>query len=474
MVQPGMVQPRIGVLFVTSGWFREVGLQAADSETTNMVEEAAQRTIAFLSPYIDIIGGRVIFSEAEAEKESRKIRDADVDGILLAPLMWCEDSIVRAALRRLTDKPILLMTFCPEPTLPDYVPFQTGIQFSGAVCTLQLSGMLKREGYSYFPVAGSLEKPEVLTSVLDSCRAMAIASRFKHTRVGVLPFPCSQMSTTYVDEFGLRTLYGIELVYLEIDRLKHLASGVSAPEIDSFTRKLRKAGIRIEVDETNLTEGIRYAIGMERLFDEAQIDILSMNDVIHEMHESLGLRPSLTHPGLGEKGRVVSMEADIAAGVCMFALRLFTGNIPFYTEPISVDMEKNLILLGHAGYHDYANSDPETDIKIIPDVEYKNTDRFSGAVTYFKYAAGPVTVVNSVWDGRRLKWVLCEGEALGGGYRLEGNSHAVWRPDIPLTTFFETAAASGVSQHWIIIPGRIAKRLNRILPILSIAGETIQ
>lgn len=463
----------MGILLVTSGWFREVGLQGADSDTTRMVEEAASRTISTLSDSMEIVGDGVIFSDAEAEAAAKRIRGEDVDGLILAPLMWCEDSIVRSAITRLKDLPILLWTFCPEPSLPEYVPFQKGIQFSGAVCTLQLSGMMRREGYTYFPAAGSLDDPELLSSIVDSCRAMAIARRLKKTRLGVLPFPCSHMSTTYVDEFGLRTRYGVELAYLEIVRLKELACGVGEPEILSFVEEIKRTGTEIEVDERNLKEGVRYAIAMERLFDEARIDILAMNDVISEMHTSLGLRPSLTNPGLGNAGRVVSMEADIAAGLCMFVLRLFTGVSPFYTEPISIDMEKNLILFGHAGYHDCGNSGTETKIKIVSDVEYKNTDRFSGAVSYFKYAPGPVTVINSVWDGSGLTWTFCEGESLPGPCRLEGNSHAEFRPDVRLKAFFESALEIGVSQHWIIIPGRVSERLMRILPILSIKGERV-
>ena len=100
---------------------------------------------------------------------------------------------------------------------------------------------------------------------------------------------------------------------------------------------------------------------------------------------------------------------------------LTTGQSPFYTETFSVDYEKNALLLGHAGYHDTSNADPGYPVQIVADVEYENSDTFAGAVSFFKYRAGPVTVVNSVWDGQRLKWVAFEGQSLPGPPKMDGN-----------------------------------------------------
>ena len=55
---------------------------------------------------------------------------------------------------------------------------------------------------------------------------MAVARSLRGLRVGVLPFPCDHMSTTYVDEFGLRARYGVELRYLELERFRRTAQEI--------------------------------------------------------------------------------------------------------------------------------------------------------------------------------------------------------------------------------------------------------
>jgi L-fucose isomerase-like protein len=447
------IQPKLGVLFFTSGWFREVGLQDPGSEATARVEETARMVVEHLSTFCRPEFSGVLFSAEQAREAARKIAAAGVDGLLVSPLMWCEDQIVRAALAELPELPVILWTFSPEQALPEFVPFQRMIQGSGAVCTLQLSGMLKREGRRYRAVVGPLGDPEVHRAIGAHARGMAVARSLRGLRVGVLPFPCSQMSTTYVDEFDLRRLYGIELAWLELERVRRAAQEASAAEVEAFREELRASGQRIRTDEASLQEGIRYALALERVLGEERLSVLAMNDVIPQMHAGFGLRPCLSNPRLSEQA-VVAMEADIAAGVAMHALRLATGERPFYTETFGVDYHANALLLGHAGYHDAGNADPAFPVEIVPDVEYQNTDRFPGAVSFFKYRSGPVTLVNSVWDGSRLKWVALQGRSLEGPPKMDGNSHLFCSLDVPVREFLRRAVESGVSQHWIVVHGQ--------------------
>jgi L-fucose isomerase-like protein len=447
------IKPRLGVLFFSSGWFREVGLQDPASDTTARVEETARRVVEHLSAFCRPEFSGVLFSVEEARAAARRIAAAGVDGLLVSPLMWCEDQIVRAALAELPELPLVLWTFSPEEAVPEFVPFQRMIQGSGAVCTLQLSGMLKREGRRYRSVAGPLGDPEVYRAIGAHARGMAVARALRGLRVGVLPFPCSQMSTTYVDEFGLRRLYGIELAWLELERFRRAAGEASAVKAQAFRGELEASGQRIRTDERSLQEGIRYALALEQVLGEERLAVLAMNDVIPQMHERFGLRPCLASPRLSEQA-VVAMEADIAAGVAMYALRLATGERPFYTETFNVDYQANALLLGHAGYHDAANADPAYPVEVVPDVEYQNTDRFPGAVSFFKYKSGPVTLVNSVWDGERLKWVALQGRSLEGPPKMDGNCHLFCSLEMPVRELFQRSVDSGVSQHWIVVHGQ--------------------
>jgi L-fucose isomerase-like protein len=461
-------KPSIGILFVTSGWFREVGLQNPSGDISDRIEETARRVLQRLRGFLQPVYPGVLHSVQQARRAAERIRKADVAGLLLVPLTWCEDQIIRAALQGLRDLPLILWTFSPAASLPGFLPFRSMLHGSGPVCTLQLSGMLRREGYRYRSVVGHVEDAELWAELERSIRAMAIARSLGGLRVGVLPFPCDQMSTTFADQFELRSRYGVELCYLELERFRKIAQQQRLDDIGQLRLEIEAAGHRTRVDERNLAEGLRYALAMQRIMEEEALQILAMNDVCHEMHASFGLRPCLWNPRLSASGVVVAMEADVAAGICMYVLRRFCGQPPFYTEPFGVDYERNAVLLGHAGYHDATSADPELPVEIVSDVEYKDSDPFSGAVTFFKYRSGPVTVVNSVWDGEKLKWIVVEGESLPGPPKMDGNCHVVCALKVPVGEVLRRSLDSGASQHWIVISGRYGEAFSGLCEQLDI------
>jgi L-arabinose isomerase len=461
-------KPRIGVLLFTSGWFRDVGLQDPASDVTAEVESIAAQVIERLSAYIEPVTGGVIFSQPDAEKAARDLDSRSVQGLILAPLMWCEDEIARSALKLLPMLPVVLCTFLPYRTLSPRVDFQEMIKGSGSVGTLQMSGFLHREGYRYVSAVGYYDDPSLYEEIADHCRALSVASALRHIRCGVLPFRCEQMSTTYVDEFELRRRYGVELKYLEIAALEREAHSSTEEEVDQLEATLRSEGYGIEIDAHNVREGIRYALALDKITAREDLQILAMNDVIEEMHGTLGLRPCLGHPEMSKRGVVVSMEADVAAGVAMKILQLFTGQAPFYTEIFTADLEKNALLMGHAGCHDPVNHDPAHGVHVVSDIEYENTDPFTGACIYFKYRSGPVTVVNSVYTDGKLRWSVFEGESLPGPPKMNGNCHLFCSVDLQIPELYRRILEAGVSQHFIVVAGHLRMKLRGLCSWLDI------
>ena len=462
------LKPKIGLLFLTSGWFRDIGLQTPSSDVSNQVNVIANEIVQKLSSFLEPVYKGVLFTENESKNAALEMRAKDVDGLVVAPLMWCEDEVLRAALKVLPDLPILLCTFIPNNELPEFISYQEMIKGSGLVGTLQMSGFLRRECFEYYPVTGYFRDPDVYREIKNYCFSFAVKQNLKNVKCGVLPFRCSQMSTTYVDEFSIRKMFGIELVYLELQRLKTESEKVTPAEIELFNERIKNEKQIVEVDQRNLDEAIKYSLAIEKVISKEHINIFVMNDIIDEMHACFGLRPCLTNPDLSVSGVVVAMEADIAAGIAMYILRLYTGESPFYGELFTADLGVNAFLIGHPGYHDSSNYDKDIPIKIVADVEYKNSDVFTGACTFFKYKPGPVTAINCVFNGEKLMWTVFEGESLEGPFKMEGVPHLFCSPDIPIKQLCNRAIEAGISQHWIIIPGHVIKNIEILCSCLDI------
>lgn len=469
----GMDKPKTGIIFITSNWFRQVGLQDDESDLSGEVERIGRDIVERLEPFCEPVYPGVIYDPRDGEKAARKIRESGAEILLISPLMWCEDGVVRAVLKHLPDLPIILMTVFPGSALPSYLPYQEMLKGSGTVGSLQFSGMFRREGRAFVSVSGSHTDENLYDELAAHFSALHVRTLLKELRVGILPFPCDQMSTTFVDDFALRSRYGIETRYLELERVKNTAASVPRSRIDSFVSKIGELGWDIGVDERNLEEGIRYALALETIRDEEKLGVLALNDVIDEMHETFGLRPSLDNPDLSATDFTVSMEADVSAGTAMYILKHLTGSPVLYTEVLGVDITENQLLLGHAGYHDTRLADPDNPISVVPDVEYKTTDTFPGACTCFKMKPGDVTLVNSVFHTGRFSWTIVTGKSLAGPVKLEDTVHAVFAPSVGVLEFIDRTVEHGVSQHWIAVPGSRTEQILTAARWLDIDTEII-
>ncbi len=322
-----------------------------------------------------------------------------------------------------------------------------------------MSGFLRRQGINYEPVIGFYRDDDVYLEIKNHLDSILISRRLRELNIGILPYRCDQMTTTYVDEFCLNSLYGIELKYLELEDFRKIAQSFGSEEIGDLRALLNNLGFSIEVDDSNLNEAIKYSLALEKIVKEHKLKALAINDIIDEMHDCFGLRPCLVNPRLTEFGINVSMEADIAAVIAMYVLNEFTGQKPFYSEILCADLKENNIIMGHAGYYEYENADPGYPVRIISDPEYKTTDRFSGACLYYKYKPGPVTIINSVYDNERIRWTVTEGQSLEGPPKFEGDPHVHCKLDIALKDFFKENMRNGVSQHWVVLFGHLADDL---------------
>jgi len=173
------LKSKIGILFFTAGWFRDVGLQSSSSALTDEVQKIAEKIIKKLSAFCEPIFDGVIYSIKDAESAAEKINQVEVDGLIISPLMWCEEQILRAALKKLPKLQILICTFFPSKSLAKQLAFNEMLKGSGSVGSLQMSGFLRREEYFYKSVAGYYRDEKIYQEIQIHCLSFDHKTIFK-------------------------------------------------------------------------------------------------------------------------------------------------------------------------------------------------------------------------------------------------------------------------------------------------------
>jgi L-arabinose isomerase len=283
------------------------------------------------------------------------------------------------------------------------------------------------------------------------------------------------MSTTYIDEFALQSQAGPSLTYLSVDQLAQAADAVEAATVEEFSQAIRAEWrVSEEVDDEALERSLRASLALDRLAETHDLGAIALQDVSEELHARMGVRPGLMLPGMFRRRElVVSMEADVAAAVLMFAIRRLAGQPCLYAEPLTYDLVRGLLVMGHAGLADASLADPDR-VAILPDFEYKNANPTCGAVNHFVMRPGPVTLANCVYNGERLQFVCLRGESVADSWVLEeGYAHALVRPEIDVDAFFQRSFHIGVSQHWVVAPGDMVLALEQLCAFLGAAYENL-
>jgi L-arabinose isomerase len=178
------------------------------------------------------------------------------------------------------------------------------------------------------------------------------------------------------------------------------------------------------------------------------------------LHRLAGIRPCLYPPLSIERGIPYGMEGDLTATVGLLAAMRASGAPGMFTEVFTFDPQENLLLMGHAGVHDPRLA-AEDGITLVPDMEYRFSDRCEGAWMEFVLAAGAVTCVSFYDTGHACRMTVFEGDSLGAPRRLEGFAHALIRPVLHVRQLLPRLVQLGLTQHFAIVPGRCSSTLAR-------------
>jgi L-fucose isomerase-like protein len=343
---------------------------------------------------------------------------------------------------------------------------------SGPVGTFEGLGTLRNLGVDFFFTQGSTGDPRVLRDLETAARAAQVRRLLRSARFGLLPGRNEQMQSTFVDEFRLLADIGPTVIPLSVRELALKAESLPDRDVDAYLDQLRREYPLQDVSPQALALSARASLGMALLANDHRLDIISLNDIAPELHETLGLRPCLYPPQLIETNVSVGLEGDLGAATALFVLQHLCGSPVFFVEIWFWDEAENIVVGGHAGPQDPRAAAPGR-AWISRDFEFAQSDRSEGA--HFQFVARPGRITLLQLRGTPTGWqaILAGGEAVDTDPWLEGYPHAAIRLDAPIDRFVRQVAAVGSTQHWIMAYGDAAAEVRAFFKLANIPLELI-
>jgi L-arabinose isomerase len=467
------VKPKIGLVVMANEWFWKYKMFG--SEFLELIEKDAESIRIKLSEFADVVDMGIVLNEKQAIDAIRNIKSGDADLLLVCPIIWTSDIPFIDMLKETPrDMPIILWFYSPYERLPSKLSVSDFIRATGTVGAFQFSNVLKREGRKFMVVVGTKGEDRVYKEIYEYSKAARVAKELKNMKIGLLPWRYPDIANTWCDEFKITSRLGPKIVRISVSELYKVAQGIAEEEVNSFVNELKEK-YEVRVSERSLRVSARASLGLAKVLDKYDLNAVAIQDLEDELHELLKTRPCLYVASIFEKGRVVGMEGDIHTVIAMLILRKLTGRPVLFAEVYMFDKVENVMPMGHTTMLDINIAKNPREIKIIPDCEYESFDEVEGAYMYFTGKEGTVTLLSLVDDLDNYRLIIGRGESIPiNGARIDGYSHILVRPSLPVEEFLKKAAEAGAGQHWAVAYGDHVSILEKFADLTGLNKTVIE
>lgn len=261
-----------------------------------------------------------------------------------------------------------------------------------------------------------------------------------------------------------------EIRFLPYSVYGNVIEGIERTELKEYCDRLTGSYRMMEdVDYEKFEASVRASIGLAKMAEDSDIDVMVFNDIDRAMFELVGLRAGFYHPWFNANTSVLVPEADMGAGLITYILKLISGRNVNFIEPFHIESEFGTFAGGHAGPNDHNDPEWQDNVVIARDVRFAKTSyRYAGApFAWYRISPGLKTMAQLVECDGGYKLVATLVESLPGEHILATYSHTIFRPVVPVERLFEEIIKIGTTQHFAVVDGDWRAQLRELSEIMD-------
>ncbi len=463
---------KAGLLLVASPRFKHLGeglVRGTYAERKNRDVEHILSTLDFL----DVVFPGIVYDKPEAEAAMDRFYLEKVDFVIAEFLSWSEDFAWIRFLRDMPQVPILFvnvardrMTFHDTLDEDDFIDYLCAGTLVGS---LEGSGSVTRIGRRHVKVVmGSRE--EAISEIRTFASAARVRAILRQSTVGLLANFNEAMWSTYLDPYAVFTKLGPEVRFLPYSTYGETIDAVAPEELRAYCDELTaRYRMMDDVAYDKFEASARASIGLQKMAERSDIDVMVFNDIDRAMFELVGLRAGFYHPWFNANCSVLVPEADMGAGLITYMLKLISGRHVNFLEPFHIESEFGTFAGGHAGPNDHNDPAWQQNVVIARDVRFAKTSyKYAGApFAWYRISPGRKTMAQLVECEGRYKLVATLVDSLPGEHLLATYSHSIFRPVVPVERMFERIIEIGTTQHFALVDGDYLAELKVLAELMD-------
>ncbi|MBN2452591.1 MAG: hypothetical protein JXR77_19565, partial [Lentisphaeria bacterium] len=415
--------------------------QAKSSWINDTLEDTRRRSIAALEALgVEVVPGPLLTTDSDAAALAAEFRRRDVDVMVVHYLTFSLGSMTPLLAQRV-GVPVILWGL-PEP------PFDGGRIKANSFCAVNMNAhCLRKLGHPYSFVYGAPES--IGAAMARQFRVAACGKRLRTTRIGMVGSRVPGFYTSCFNELSLRRQLGVEVVYIDLLEVVHVAEGLSeAAAAEARAHITGAAGSCAGVSEAHLGQAARLYGAFMALREKTGVDAFAVK-CWPEFGDLYGVAACSTVGQLTSDGIVSSCEGDLYGAVAMVILQELSGTAPFYCDLIAFEEDANVGIGWHCGAGPVSLCAPGY-CSALGRHSVMDGGGVKGVTHDFPLRPGPLTFTQFGEDvDGSYRFLIAAGEGLETGPLLPGNPLRI-RFEVPLPVLTETLIEGGYSHHYTV------------------------
>lgn len=368
------------------------------------------------------------------------------------------DSTMVMALAHAVDVPLLLWAVPEDHT--------GGRLRLNSLCGINLAGhALTRARYRYGTIYAAPDDPAALIKIERFARAATVRRELRATRIGRVGENPAGFDTCLMDVIDLRTRFGVEIVQLDLQNEVFAEARAADPEL--VQAAVDRLATRVSGLEALDQTGVQGTLGVYvTLQDRARRDNLSGYAVRcwPEFFTELGCAACGAMSMLNDEQTPSSCEADVNGTITSVMLQTLSGEPAFGTDVVSLDRERDALVLWHCGLAPLSMADTEGGETPGTTI---HSNRKLPLLMQFPLKPGVVTVARLSEATGEYRLVIGRGEMIRAPRAFSGTT-GLLRFEHGSSQALDTILTEGLEHHISITYGDYVEELRLLAHLLGL------
>ena len=456
-------------------WSQFAGLK---SQLEGYVEQVAAR---LAQPGVELVNFGLVDTPARSREAGHLCRREDIDILFLYVTTYALSNTVLPLVQR-AGVPVIVLNLQPEAAI-DYQAFnqlQDRIAMTGrwlAYCSAcpvpEIANVLLRARIPFYQVTGVLNEAETWLEIEEWLAAARVRSALASARLGLLGHYYSGMLDIMTDVTMISIVFGTHVEILEVDELSALSGEVGKADVARRVEEFHDLfDVQQDCPPEELRRAARTSVALDAFAARHRLDAMAYyykgtgNAANEDTMSSIILGTSL----MTARHIPVAGEYEVKNALAMKIMdSLGVGGS--FTEYYAMDLDDDLVLMGHDGPGHIVISQGKT--KVRPLTVYHGKVGH-GLSVEMSVKHGLVTLLSVAEDAdTHFKLLVAEGESVAGPILEIGNTNSRYRFPLGARGFVNAWNAQGPAHHCAVGVGHVAATLSKIAALMGIGFHQI-